>query len=239
MGIETKKLTYSNDQDTFEGVVAWDSLSHKPRPVVLVAHTYKGQSLFETEKAIALAKMGYLGFAIDMYGKGIRASTPDEAQSLMDHLNQHRTLLLERIQLALSTIMDHQLADKSRVAAIGFCFGGKCVLDLARSGEEIAGIVSFHGVYDQPEINKEQEIKAPVLILHGWEDPLATPQQTVDLAKELTARKADWTISAFGNTGHAFTNPNAADPANGMFYNQQTDVRSWKQMTSFLQEVFG
>ncbi len=238
MEIKTQQFTYSDDLTTFEGLIAWNDSFQTVRPVVMVAHTYKGQSEFEVEKCVALAQIGYLAFAVDMYGQGIRASTPEEAQSLMDVLNNDRALLLARIQLALNNIKTHPLADEDKLAAIVFCFGGKCVLDLARSGEEIKGVISFHGVYDQPPFKSKQNVKASILVLHGWEDPLAQPHQTVALAEELTERNADWTIMAFGNTGHAFTNTNANDRKGGMFYNQLADKRSWQQMTTFLEELF-
>jgi dienelactone hydrolase len=236
--IETREIIYSNSKDTFRGFIAWDNSMQTRRPAVLVSHNYLGQSEFDEEKAIVLAKLSYVGFALDMYGQGKRASTPEEGRVLMAELTENRNLLLQRIQLALQTAKDFEYTEPNKVAAIGFCFGGKCVLDLARSGEDIKGVATFHGVYDKPNLNHKGNIKASVLVFHGWDDPLATPQQTVALAQELTERNADWNISAFGHTGHAFTNPQANSPETGMNYNEKTTSRSWQHLTNFLEEIF-
>ena len=236
--IITKTIQYNDVENTYEGYMSWDSEIPTKKPGILIAPTFKGQSDFENKKAEELAKMGYVGFAIDLYGKGIRAGTPEEAQQLMDTLNNNRPLLLQRMQLALSTLQNHEQVDANRLGAIGFCFGGKCVLDLARSGAAIKGTVTFHGVYDKPDILYHAPISSSILVLHGWEDPLANPDQTVALAKELTERGADWQLHAFGHTGHAFTNPNAKFPEKGMFYQEQSNYRAWKLMSDFLEEKF-
>jgi dienelactone hydrolase len=137
------------------------------------------------------------------------------------HLMKIGGLLLERIELALRTAKTLKLADKSKIGGIGFCFGGKCLLDLARSGADINGVVSFHRVYDKPDIDHKGSIKPSILICHGWEDPLALPEQTVALANELTERKADWTINSYGNAAHAFTNPKANLPEEGKFFHEK------------------
>ncbi len=236
--IATEDITYSDGSDAFQGVIAWDDEIQTTRPVVLVVHTFRGQSQFETNKARELAKLGYIGFAIDVYGEGKRAGSPEEAQQLMDELNNNRSLLLKRMQLSLQTAKDLKFADEHRVAAVGYCFGGKCVLDLARSGAEIQGAVTFHGVYDKPDLDHKQTIKPSVLILHGWDDPLGLPHQVLELAAELTSLQADWMINSYGHTGHAFTNPNAQSPEDGMFYQKRTNDRAWESMCRFLSEIF-
>ncbi|MEK7431601.1 MAG: dienelactone hydrolase family protein [Cyanobacteriota bacterium] len=234
--IKTEVITYSDEKNTFEGVIAYDTTFDYKRPVVLVTHTFNGQSSFEEEKAIELAKMGYLGFAIDLYGKGIRANSPEEAQSLMDKLNNNRALLLERIQLAVKKAKELELADNKNISAIGFCFGGKCVLDLARSGEDLKSVVTFHGIYDKPNLNHNKKIKASILVLHGWNDPLAQPNNVVELGNELTEFGADWEINAYSDTAHAFTNPNAKFPEKGMCYNHKVSLKAWNRMKLFLEE---
>jgi dienelactone hydrolase len=235
--IKTETITYHDAQgNAFEGTISWDDATAQKRPGVLVAHAYGGQGEFDNQKAAALAAMGYVGFAIDYYGKGVRAADKTEAQALMDGLNQNRPLLLKRMQLALEVLKNHALVDENRTGGIGFCFGGKAVLDLARSGADVLGVASFHGVYDAPADTPSTPIKASVLVLHGWEDPLATPEQTVALANELTARQADWQILAFGNTGHAFTNPKANQA--GMFYQADADRRAWDAMQRLFEELF-
>lgn len=241
--IVTEPLIYEGADGKFEGTVSWDDAQTGPRPGVMVTPTFKGQSGFETQKAEALAELGYVGFAIDIYGQGKRASTPEEAGALMAVLNDDRALLLRNMQLATETIRQLPQVDENKVAAIGFCFGGKCVLDLARSGVDICGVVSFHGIYDPPSLevagkSVDEKIKAAVLVLHGWEDPLAPREQTVALADELTQRGADWQIHMFGHTAHAFTNPQAQAKEAGMFFVPQSAKRGWEMMRYFLQSQF-
>lgn len=236
--IKIEKIQYSDSQNTYEGVIAYNKNLTTKIPVVLIAHAFGGQSNFEENKAIELAKLGYLGFAIDVYGKGKRAKNPEEAQELMNLLNSNRKLLLERMELCLEQVRMFNFADVTKIGAIGFCFGGKCVLDLARSGEKLNGIVSFHGLYDSPKFNKETKITTPILILHGWDDPLALPNDTITLANELTSKNADWEINAYGKTGHAFTNPNAKFPEKGLIYNKGSNDKAWKRMIAFFDNVF-
>lgn len=234
--IQTQKVAYSDSTQTYEGVVAYQE-STTPQPVIMIAHAYGGQSAFEENKALALAQLGYVGFAIDVYGKGKRAKSPDEAQQLMDTLNSDRALLLERMKTSLAQARNFEFGDETKVGAIGFCFGGKCVLDLARSGAPLSGIVSFHGLYDAPGFNQDQKITTPLLILHGWNDPLATPDATVALANELSDKGAYWEINVYSNTGHAFTNPNAKFPEKGLVYNEEVSDKPWMRMTSFLKKL--
>lgn len=236
--IKTETIEYFLDGNAYEGVMCWDDNVSKKRPGVLVSHAWFGQSQFEVDKAKALASMGFVAFALDMYGKGRRAKGPDEAGHLMHECVDNRLLLRSRILNALSVLQNHSLVDREQIGGIGFCFGGRCMLDLARTGVDIKGVVSFHGIYDAPDINYRDPIKASVLVLHGWDDPLATPEQTVELGREMTNRKADWQIIAFGHTGHAFTNPAAAAPENGMAYQPKSNGRAWLAMTNFFDELF-
>ena len=236
--IVTDNHIYRADNQVCEGFITYDNASPKKRPGVLIAHTFRGQSEFEVEKSVELAKLGYVGFAIDLFGQGRRASTPEEANLLMQELDSDRQLLRSRILAALQTLSEHKMVDANNIGAIGFCFGGKCVLDLARSGADIKGVVSFHGIYDQPNIDYTSPIPASVLVLHGWEDPLALPDSMTALAKELTRRNADWQILAFGQTGHAFTNPNIHDKAGGLFYQVKSNRRAWLAMKNFFKELF-
>ncbi|KPQ34763.1 MAG: Dienelactone hydrolase-related protein [Phormidesmis priestleyi Ana] len=236
--IVTEPIVYEAANSKFEGTISWDTSQTGPRPGVMIAPTFKGQSGFETQKAELLAELGYVGFAIDIYGQGKRATTPEAASALMAVLNDDRSLLLKHMQLATTTIRQLPQVDEKKIAAIGFCFGGKCVLDLARSGIDIRAVVSFHGIYDPPPLATATKITAAVLVLHGWEDPLAPREQTVALADELTQYGADWQIHMFGHTAHAFTNPQAQDRASGMFFNSLSAERGWKMMQDFLQAQF-
>lgn len=232
--IATEPLVYEGADGTFEGTISWDTAQTGPRPGVMIAPTFMGQSGFETQKAKLLAELGYVGFAIDIYGQGKRATTQEEAGALMAELNNDRALLLRNMQLATQTIRQLSQVDERKIAAMGFCFGGKCVLDLARSGADINAVVSFHGIYDPPPFAGADKIPAAVLVLHGWEDPLSPRDQTVALADELTRHGADWQIHMFGHTAHAFTNPEAQAKESGMFFNPLSTERSWEMMQSFL-----
>jgi len=173
-----------------------------------------------------------------MYGQGRRANSAEEAGTLMHECVDDRIELRARITNSLQILKNHHLVDENNIGGIGFCFGGRCMLDLARTGVAMKRVVSFHGIYDRPDIDYSKPIKASILVLHGWDDPLATPEQTVALGKELTERHADWQIMAFGHTGHAFTNPQAAAPENGMAYHASSNARAWRAMVNFFEELF-
>jgi dienelactone hydrolase len=236
--IVTKKIEYKDSDLHYEGVLAFNREPKIKLPVVMIAHAFGGQSKFEENKAIELAKLGYVGFAIDIYGKGIRAKSPEEAQQLMNKLNSDRGLLLSRMKTSLKVAKSIDIGDENKIGAIGFCFGGKCVLDLARSGEKLNGIVTFHGVYDSPKETQEFKIVTPILVLHGWDDPLAKPSDVLELTQELTNKSADWELNAYGHTGHAFTNPIANSPKKGLLYNQEADKKSWNRMKEFFSNNF-
>lgn len=231
-------IEYHLDDITYEGVMCWDNSITGKRPGLLVSHAWFGQGDFEIQKTKDLASLGFVAFALDMYGKGRRAKNPEEASKLMHECVDDRIELRSRILNALATLKKNELVDHNRLGAIGFCFGGRCVLDLARTGIDIKGVASFHGIYDQPNIEYTDPINAAVLVLHGWDDPLATPEQTIALGNELTERKADWQIVAMGHTGHAFTNPLAAAPETGMAYQADSNRRAWRSMSNFFEELF-
>ncbi|MBX7169864.1 MAG: dienelactone hydrolase family protein [Pyrinomonadaceae bacterium] len=236
--IKTETIEYNSGDNIFQGTICFDDEIIELKPGVLVVHMFKGHTDFEVNKAKELAELGYVGFAIDMYGKEFHGVSPEDARVLMNELNANRPLLLERILLALETLKVHSQVDKNKLGGIGFCFGGKCVLDLARANAEIKGVVSFHGVYDKPPIEQSSSIKPSILVLHGWDDPLGTPSQLLELANELTERKADWQILSFGNTGHSFANPAANSPESGLVYNELSNNRAWVSMKNFLKEMF-
>jgi dienelactone hydrolase len=238
MSIATRPVEYEDGGTTFEGFMAWDSAAGERRPGILVAHAWRGCGEQEQAKAIALAKLGYVGFALDLYGKGIRGGSIEENRRLMQPFMDDRALLQRRMQLALRVCREQQEVDARRSAAIGFCFGGLCVLDLARAGVDLDGVVSFHGLFTPPGNTGGNRIRAKVLVLHGWDDPMATPQALVNLGQELTAMQADWQIHAYGNAMHAFTNAAANDPDFGTVYQADADRRSWESMRAFLAELF-
>ena len=238
MTIQTRLVEYRHAGQVLEGFLAWDDALAGPRPAVAIGHTWAGRGEFEQDKAIALAAQGFTGFAIDMYGQGIRGSSPEENTALMTPLMQDRQLLQDRIVTAVEVLREQAETDPARVAAIGYCFGGLCVLDLARSGSDVVGVVSIHGLLGAPEHARGRPIIASVLCLHGYDDPMAQPDDLLALASELTAAGADWQVHAFGNTVHAFTNPAANNPDMGTVYSEAADKRSSIALQNFLQEVF-
>jgi len=238
MAIEVTPVEYRHEDALLEGVAAFDAASEKPRPVVLVAHAWGGRDEFAIQKARALAQLGYVGFAIDLYGKGILGTSKEENRSLMQPFLEDRLLLQARMDASVAAASKLPQSDATQVSAIGFCFGGLCVLDLARSGADVKAVVSFHGLFSPPENLATKKIKARVLVLHGYEDPMATPDAMVGLADELTNLQADWQIHAYGNTMHSFTNPAANEPDFGTVYHPLSDNRAWRSMTDFLQDSF-
>ena len=238
MTIQTRTIEYTHGDTLLEGFLAWDDALDAPRPGVAVAHAWAGRGEFEQDKAIKLAELGYVGFALDMYGKGVLGSGPEENTVLMTPFMENRQLLQERMDLAIAVLRDQEEVDAGAVAAMGFCFGGLCVLDLARTGSDVRGVVSFHGLFMPPGNTDGKTITAKVLCLHGYDDPMAQPQSMLDLAAELSAADADWQVHAYGNTVHAFTNPAADDAQMGTVYDAQADRRSWRSLQNFLEEVF-
>lgn len=240
MAIVRQTLVYNGPGGPFEGVIAWEDEIETPRPGVLVYPNFLGQKESDDQRAEDLAKLGYVALSCDVYGQGRRKTRESEnIAEYMDELNADRGLMRDRLTASLDALRGFAAVDPAKVAAVGFCFGGKCVLDMARAGLPILGGVSFHGVYDRPDYANVADITAKLLICHGWEDPLATPDQMVALGRELTEGHADWQIHAYGNAGHAFTDagmPSA--PGSGFGYEERADRRSWKAMTDFLAELF-
>lgn len=238
MTIQTRLLEYVCEDVVLEGFMAWDDKLAGARPAVAVAHTWAGRSAFEEGKALEFAAQGYVGFAIDMYGKGVSGGSVEENTALMTPLLQDRPLLQQRINAAVATLRQQAQVDAAKVAATGYCFGGLCVLDLARTGSDVCGVVSLHGLFGAPDNTAGERIRARVLCLHGYDDPMATPQSMLDLATELSAAGADWQVHAYGNTVHAFTNPAANDPGMGAVYSPLADRRSGIAVRNFLTECF-
>ncbi|MEM1391324.1 MAG: dienelactone hydrolase family protein [Pseudomonadota bacterium] len=225
---------YEQSGHTYEGYLSMPSGA--PKGLVLVAHAWAGQSDFERGKADWLASLGYAGFAVDVYGKGNRGETTEECQALMTPLAENRPELQSRLSHALSVAKSASGVEAA--AAIGFCFGGMSVLDMARTNMAVEGVVSFHGLFGAPG-NTADVVKPKILALHGWDDPMATPDDVMALSKELSAAHADWTLSAYGATMHAFTNPEANNPDFGTVYSPLAERRSLAAAEDFLNELLG
>ena len=239
MAIQEQLIEYQDGEAILEGFLAWDDAATGPRPGVLVSHAWAGRGEFECQKARDLAAKGYVGFALDLYGKGVLGGGPEENAGLMKPFLDDRAMLKRRMAQVIELVSGLDQVDSSKVAAMGFCFGGLCVLDLARSGADLRGVVSFHGLFNPPADVEAVPIKAKVLALHGWDDPMVPPDQVVALAKELTDAGADWQIHGYGQTMHAFTNPAANSPEMGTVYQADADRRSHQALWNFLDELFG
>ena len=238
MAIRTRLVEYDHDERRFEGLIAWDDGNRGPRPGVLVCHAWGGRSEFEDGKARKLAELGYVGFALDLYGKGVRGGSREQNSALIRPFLEDRAMLQRRLLASLGVLRGQPEVDSANTAAIGFCFGGLCALDIARTGEDLAGVVSFHGLFAPPGNTSGNRIRARVLALHGWNDPMAPPEAVLGLASEFTSMGADWQLHAYGNTMHAFTNPAANDRDFGTVYDAAADWRSWQAMRNFLEELF-
>lgn len=239
MAIISNTVDYLDGSALLEGFFAYEDAIENRRPAILINHAWTGRDAFVEEKALKLAELGYFAFAVDMYGKGILGQNNEENVALMQPFMDNRALILRRMEAALYAVKLMPWVDDKQIAAIGFCFGGLCVLDLARSGADIKGVVSFHGLLNVPETNPSSPVvKAKVLVLQGGNDPMAPIEQMHALQQALTQAKADWQIHIYGHTLHAFTNPVANDPAFGTVYHPDADRRSWSSMMDFLAELF-
>lgn len=238
MAIFTNTVNYLDGGTLLQGFFAYDDAFEGRRPAVLISHTWGGRDEFVSDKAKQLAEMGYFAFALDMYGQGILGSNPEENAALMQPFIDDRQLLQQRINAALYAVTLLPWVDDTKIAAIGFCFGGLCVLDLARMGADIKGVVSFHGLLIPPADHLDTPITAKILALHGHDDPMAAEGYVAAFCSEMTTRQVDWQLHHYGNTVHAFSNPQANNPEAGTVYKEIAAQRSWQSMKNFLQEIF-
>ena len=234
-----KPVEYKQGDTVLEGLSVYDDSAPGKRPGVLVVHQWKGLGDYERKRAEMLARLGYNVFAVDIYGKGIRPQTPREAGATAGKYKNDRALLRARVRAGLEVLAGHELTDPKRMAAIGYCFGGTAVLELARSGAELAGVVSFHGGLGSPTPSDAKNVKAKVLALHGADDPAVPPSEVQGFETEMRQGGVDWQLVAYGGAVHAFTDWNAGrDNSKGAAYNERADRRSWEAMKQFFAELF-
>jgi dienelactone hydrolase len=232
-------VEYKQGDAVLEGVSVYDDAIQGKRPAVLVVHQWKGLGDYEKKRAEMLAKLGYNVFAADIYGKGIRPQSPQAAGAEAGKYKNDRALLRSRVRAGLDVLMTHELTDPKRVAAIGYCFGGTTVLELARSGADIVAVVSFHGGLSSPAPADAKNIKAKVLALHGADDPNVPPKEVAAFEDEMRQGGVDWQLIAYGGAVHSFTDWNAgSDNSKGAAYNERADRRSWEAMKQFFAEAF-
>ncbi len=208
-----------------------------PLPIVLVCHAWDGLNDEVRDKSRKLAAAGYIAFAIDVHGGGKVITDIAELMPTLSPYLESRALLLARMQGAFSAASTIPGADVSRIGAMGYCFGGMAVLDLARSGADLKGVVSFHGSLDGNTLENPKHLDTSILVLHGEDDPLVPPASVASFKTEMNAKKVDWQLHAYSHTVHAFTRPDANDPAFGAVYNAAADRRSWQSMLNFFDEV--
>jgi dienelactone hydrolase len=235
--VRLRTIDYDQNGAPFDGALILPEGAKDPLPGVLVFHGWEGRSEGQEAFAHKLAGLGYGAFCVDLYGKGRRGTTPQECEALMTPLISDRAMLRERLLHVVDVAGGLPELDSGRLAAIGFCFGGLCVLDLARAGAGLKGVASFHGLFTPSGLPTAAPIATKVIAFHGWDDPMVPPSDVVALGDELTQAQADWQIHAFGGAMHAFMAPGANSPEMGIQYHEATAHRAWTGMAGFLGEV--
>ena len=236
--IEQRNIAHEFNGEELESVLVADGTG-QALPTIILIPTVMGVTDLEIGWGHDLAGRGYTALVADIFGRKFRGADRDTMFGEMNRLGSDRASLRDRLLSVLEVARAQPEVESGKVAAIGFCFGGKCVLDLARSGADIAGVASFHGLFDPPGM-PAKKITAKVVAYHGWDDPMVPPDAVVALAKELTEAECDWQIHAYGHTGHGFTNPKASDLGiDGVFYTAPAARRSFASLYLFLGELFG
>ena len=240
--IRTDEILYGEKDAPLEGYFAVpDGLKDgEKRPGILLIHDWTGLQDYARERTRQLAELGYIAFAADVYGKGVRPENPKECGVQAGIYRSDRTLFRKRLNAALDVLKKHKACDTARLAAIGYCFGGTGVVELARSGADIQGVVSFHGGLDSPEPEDGKNIKCKILVCHGADDPYVPRKNIEAFIKEMNDAKVDWQMISYSGAVHSFTKKAAGnDNSKGAAYNADADRRSWQHMQMFFDEVLG
>jgi dienelactone hydrolase len=237
--IRQEPIDYQQADHALQGVLVYDDRTSEPRPAVLVCPEWYGVNDFAKGRATELAKMGYVAFVVDPYGKGVNAKSVEEAGKMSAALKADRATLKARVRAAFDVVQKHKRVDPQRIAAIGYCFGGTTALELARSGADVKGVASFHGSLNSPNAEEAKAIKGKVLVLHGGADPFVPDPEVADFVESMRRHSVNYQLNIYGGAVHSFTNPNA-DKAGlkGVAYNEQADKRSWAELKIFLDEIF-
>ena len=237
--VKTRIIEYKQGDAVLEGYLAWDDAKSVKRPGVLVVHEWTGLGPYMKQRAEMLAKLGYVAFAADIYGKEIRPATQAEAAKTAGIYKNDRSLMRARVKAGLDTLTAQKFVDPERLAAIGYCFGGTSVLELARDGADIKGAVSFHGGLSTPTPQDAKNIKGKILALHGADDPFVKADEVAAFQDEMRKAGLDWQFVSYGGAVHSFTNPGVGnDNSKGAAYNEKADKRSWEAMKIFFKEIF-
>lgn len=236
--VKTEVVEYKVGDQLCEGYLAWDDAVSGKRPGVVVVHEWMGLNDYARRRAREVAALGYVAFAADVYGKGIRAKDAKEAGQLAGKFKGDLPLLRARARGALDTLAKNPRVDPAKLFAMGYCFGGTTALELARSGAPLVGTISFHGGLSTKDPADAKAIKGRVLVLHGGADSFVPPAEVAAFEKEMNGAGVDWVLVAYGGAVHSFTNPGSgSDPKSGVAYDAKADTRSWEAMKSFLAEV--
>jgi len=237
--ISKKTLTYNIAGRAYEGYAAYDDAIKGPRPGILVAHNWMGITDQTKERVDDFAKLGYVAFAVDIYGKGIRPKNQTEAGHLAGNFKKDRSLLRAHMQEGLIQLEKLPGVDKEKIAVVGYCFGGTAALELARAGAKANGFITFHGGLDSPKPEDGKRIKGKVLVLHGADDSFNPIADVTAFENEMRDNKVDWEMIQYGGAVHSFTEKTAGnDNSKGAAYNAEADQRSWIAMKDFLKEIF-
>lgn len=229
---------YKDEQTQCQGFLAFRDNKVKRRPAVMILPDWTGCHDWARELALHFADLGYVGFAVDVYGEGRFGQTTEEKAALMTPWTENRHALGRRLTAAFEALRSLPEVDPDNIAAVGFCFGGLCALDLARLNLGLAGVVSFHGLLNPIPGLALHKIASKILVLHGYDDPMVSPAQVDAFCQEMTKREADWQVHMFSNTKHAFANPNAKDPGLGTVYQPVSAERGFRLAQEFLQTIF-
>jgi dienelactone hydrolase len=233
-----QSVEYRHGDAVLEGYLAYDDALAGKRPGVLVVHEWWGLNDYAKKRALQLAELGYVAFALDMYGKGVVTDDPKKAGELSGRIKGN-PLMRERARAGLEILKEHDLVDRKRIAAIGYCFGGTTVLELAYSGVDIAGVVSFHGGLTTPKPEEIEKIKAALLVLHGAQDPFVPADSMAAFQETMGKSKIDWQMIFYGGAVHSFSNAGVDKfGIKGAAYDARADRRSWRHMRSFFEEIF-
>lgn len=231
--IREEYVEYRQKDAILEGFVCYDETMEGIRPGIIVVHEWTGINEYILERCRMLAEFGYVAFAADIYGKGVRPQAREEASRQASIYRGDRKLMRDRVNAALGEIRKHPMTDTSRIATIGYCFGGGVALEHARSGADILGAVSFHGNLDTPDPGDAKNIRASILVLHGAADPVVPMDQVDAFRQEMDGAGVDWQLVMYGGAVHSFTNPSS-----GTSYDPRADMRSWEAMMLFFEEIF-
>lgn len=237
--IKTDLVEYKDGDTVLEGFVAYDDAKTGPRPGVLVIHDWTGLGDYAKRRAKMLAELGYVAFAADIYGKGIRPTDPKDCAAEAGKYKADAVLHRRRVTLGFDQLLKQKNVDAQKTAAIGYCFGGTTALELARSGSPVTGVVSFHGNLVTKAPAKEGEVKAKVLVCHGADDPYVKPAEVDDFKHEMDVAKVDYSLISYPGAVHSFTKKEAGDDkSKGNAYDEAADKKSWADMQAFFAKLF-